>query len=449
MSESYEGSYIKSEESYSSSKERNDDSSSVDDISYPSSKSVDNVDESTLNKLKDKAANEHIRVIDKIAMFLLGIINNTPYVIGIASAQRIVAAYNSPTYLGIVLWANTVSGIFSRFIFSWIISLNVPYEVNFIANIVMMLFGLMACAFSEWFWFTCVGIFFIGFSSYLGESVILCYMTYRRKHSLLKSWGSGTGFAGICGAGYSFICDIVNISIFWSFIGVAPVAIIYGLIFFLVIVKSPESEVIDFNKNQRDPESLKEIEEDSEIDILAEKPKQDKEPIFKKEYFNNGMWWYMFNCGAVYFLEYVMQGALADCALDAETFAKYSYMFTLLNLMYQIGVFISRSSLSLFQIRKIWLLTLAQCFFFVLYFCNAFYHFMPPGALWGTMVVVGLFGGCSYVNAFNLMMTDSTKTTKEKEMITSWNSFFIAVFIVLSTLFTFVAEKTFLIPPTA
>ncbi|OHS93397.1 CLN3 protein [Tritrichomonas foetus] len=393
-------------------------------------------------------ADEHVRLIDKIAMFLIGIINNTPYVIGIASAQRIVAAYNSPTYLGIVLWANTVSGIFSRFIFNWVISMNISYEINFMANIIMMLFGLLACAFSKWFWFTCVGIFFIGFSSYIGESVILCYMTYRRKHSLLKSWGSGTGFAGIAGAGYSFICDIVNISIFWSFIGVAPVAIIYALIFFFIIKRSPESDVVDFKKGQKeDEERKKENDEDVESIEVSDEEEVVKEPTFSISYFNNGMWWIMFNCGAVYFLEYVMQGVLADCSLDAETFKKYHYMFSLLNLMYQIGVFISRSSLSFFEVRRIWIMTLAQCFFFVLYFFNAFYHFMPPGALWGTMVVVGLFGGCSYVNAFNLMMKDPTKTTKQKEMITSWNAFFIAVFIVLSTLFTFIAERTFLVPP--
>lgn len=441
---------------------------------------------------------QNIRLIDKIAMFLIGIINNAPYVIGIASAQRIVKNYNVHSYLGIVLWANTISGPFSRFINNLVISFNIPYEINFIANLVMMLFGLFACAFSKVFWLTCIGIFFIGFSSYLGESVILCFMTYRRKQGLLKSWGSGTGMAGICGAGYSFICDIVEISLFWSFIGVSPVVLVYAALFFEIIWKSPESEY-ENGKNSEDEKKemmetnfksgssdgpLNVVEDDTESryddndeikrpnhnneksdysvssegnvqerfnDSISDEKEDNSEEEEKISfcdcsYFGNA-WGLIFNCGAVYFLEYCIQGVFADCCLPGEEQKKYHYMFTLLNLCYQVGVFISRSSLSCFKFRKIWILTLVQCVFFVFWCFQAFYHFTPFYGLLPIMVCVGLFGGCSYVNAFYLMMNDPTKTTKQKEMITSWNTFFIAIFIVLSTAFTFIAELTFLIPP--
>ncbi|KAK8864908.1 hypothetical protein M9Y10_010435 [Tritrichomonas musculus] len=449
------------------------------------------------------------RFIDKVAMFMIGIINNTPYVIGIASAQRIVKNYNVDKYLGIVLWANTISGIFSRFLNSLVVSLNVPYEVNFVANLIMMLFGLLACAFSKVFWFTCIGVFFIGFSSNLGESVILCYMTYRRKQGLLKSWGSGTGMAGIAGAGYSFICDIVNISLFWSFIGVSPVVILYGVLFFGIIWRSPESDdpaahqnkslncstiqdsankiknpnkksfFSNFKKDKADDTEITQPILDNQIDgnndqnytfspnqnneqedpigsvtntqNIPDQPQNDdcddeKVGVCDCTYFHSA-WGLIFNCGMVYFLEYCIQGVFADCCLPGEEQKKYHYMFSLLNLCYQFGVFISRSSLSCFHFRHIWILTVAQCGFFTFWCLQAFYHFTPFYGLLPIMVCVGLFGGCSYVNAFDLMMNDPTKTTKQKEMVTSWNSFFISLFIVLSTAFTFVAELTFLIPP--
>ncbi|OHS98931.1 CLN3 protein [Tritrichomonas foetus] len=407
-------------------------------------------------KMINRERVSRVRLIDKIAMFMIGIINNTPYVIGIASAQRIVKGYDKDSYLGIVLWANTISGIFSRFINSWLISMNVAYEINFIANLLMMLFGLLACAFSRWFSLTCVGIFFIGFSSNLGESVMLCYMTFKRKTNLLKSWSSGTGMAGIAGAGYSFICDVVNMNDFWAFIGVTPVVVLYGLLFFLVIWRSPEEdEETDrmdhpiLNDENSLPPFIDGGGQNGAIDEEAPNVK-----VTVTEYVgvcDCSYWgsagWLMFNCGAVYFLEYVMQGVFADCCLTAEKKKKYHYMYSLLNLMYQIGVFLSRSSLSFFTFPKIWILTLGQCVFFALWCTQAFFHFMPVGVLLGTMVCVGLFGGCSYVNAFHMMMNDETMTTKQKEMVTSWNSFFISLFIVLSTLFTFVAEMTFLIPP--
>ena len=446
------------------------------------------------------------RIIDKIAMFMIGIINNTPYVIGIASAQRIVQNYNVHSYLGIVLWANTISGIFSRFLNSLVISMNIPYEINFIANLIFMLFGLLACAFSKVFWLTCVGIFFIGFSSNLGESVVLCYMTFRRKQALLKSWSSGTGMAGIAGAGYSFICDIVNISLFWSFIGVSPVVILYGILFFAIIWRSPDSDTAadqpsksiacstiqdnhdkkstkkkslfsKFKKNKEDNGDITQPILDNEVkgdqnymsppnvyDEIDDKIKshsnnpvdqpqdnfqnqeEEKVGVCDCTYFHSA-WGLIFNCGMVYFLEYCIQGVFADCCLEASELKKHHYMFSLLNLCYQIGVFISRSSLSLFHFRKIWILTLGQCVFFAFWCLQAFYHFTPYYGLFPIMGCVGLFGGCSYVNAFDLMMNDPTKTTKQKEMVTSWNSFFISLFIILSTGFTFVAEMTFLIPP--
>ena len=387
-----------------------------------------------------------VRVIDKIAMFAMGIINNTPYVIGIASAQKIVQDFHVESYLGIVLWANTVSGIFSRFLNSWLVSLKVSYLILFGANLAMMLFGLLACAFAKTlFWLECLGIFFIGFSSNLGESVVLCYMSHRRKEVLLKSWGSGTGMAGIAGAGYSFVIKFLHVDNFWSFIGVAPVTVIYGLVFYLIIVRSPEE---DPETEQEGMDPTYTVPTSSSADLLVgakEENKEERLSVWNCSYFGEN-WWYMFNCGAVYFLEYVMQGVFADCALKKEDVAKYDYFFPLLNLCYQIGVFCSRSSLSLFRFPWVGILTVCQCAFFCLWQCQALFHFMPIWSMCVSMVVVGLFGGCSYVNVFNLMMTNPHLSTMQKEIIVSYNSFFISLFIVFSTLYTFVAEMTFMKP---
>lgn len=389
-----------------------------------------------------------VRVIDKIAMFAMGIINNTPYVIGIASAQKIVDDFNVPSYLGIVLWANTVSGIFSRFLNSWLVSLKVSYLLLFGANLAMMLFGLLACAFARnLFWLECVGIFFIGFSSNLGESVVLCYMSHRRKEVLLKSWGSGTGMAGIAGAGYSFVIKFMHVDNFWSFIGVAPVTVIYGLVFYLIIVRSPEEdpEPAPVTEDESLNNQTYTVPTSASTELLVPAQKEERLSVWNCSYFGEN-WWYMFNCGAVYFLEYVMQGVFADCAVTTEEKKKYDYFFPLLNLCYQVGVFCSRSSLTLFKFPWVGVLTFCQCLFFCLWQCQALFHFMPIWAMCLSMVVVGLFGGCSYVNVFNLMMTNPRLSTMQKEIVVSYNSFFISLFIVFSTLYTFVAEMTFMKP---
>lgn len=72
-----------------------------------------------------------------------------------------------------------------------------------------------------------------------------------------------------------------------------------------------------------------------------------------------------------------------------------------LQVTYQIGVFISRSSLSLFSTDQIWLMSILQ-FFNVLFFTYQAIFMVIPN-IWIIIGIVfweGLLGGCCYVNTF-------------------------------------------------
>uniref|UniRef100_A0A8C4R478 Battenin n=1 Tax=Eptatretus burgeri TaxID=7764 RepID=A0A8C4R478_EPTBU len=70
--------------------------------------------------------------------------------------------------------------------------------------------------------------------------------------------------------------------------------------------------------------------------------------------------------------------------------------------LYQVGVFISRSSLRIIHIRKTWILALLQCVNAVFIFFAAFYRFVPSiFIIFPIIVYEGLLGGASYVNTFN------------------------------------------------
>ena len=391
-----------------------------------------------------------IRVVDKVAMFLLGAINNLPYVVGVASAN--IIAGSEPTYLGLVLWANTLSGLFARFINTGLAAKSVPYTVNFTINCCAMLGGLLGCAFAPNFWVSLVSVFFIGFSSSFGESVLLCYLAIKRKQALLTFWSSGTGMAGILGAGYSLATALTNVPIIWSFVALTPLVLIYMCCFFCVINKPPP--------DQRDPKNSPLLASSAESSLSSSNyvsaennnnkdapPEVEKVPCFNWKIIKP-VWWYMFNCGSVYFLEYVIQSAFVHCAQKPSEVQDWHY--PLMNLMYQIGVFISRSSLALFKFPWVGWLTLCQLVFFGMWATQPFFYWMPIYVQIIFMICVGLFGGCSYVNSFHLIMNDPHLSTKEKEVVTSWNAFVISLFIVLSTVFDVVSENTFLkdkVPP--
>ncbi len=95
-------------------------------------------------------------------------------------------------------------------------------------------------------------------------------------------------------------------------------------------------------------------------------------PIFRKIGF------YQINLGLVYFLEYVCLTSYAERFIakmvkehpDRKNEFIFEHGFPIFSLCYQVGVFFSRSSLSLVKIRKVQILTILQAINFVFMFCN-------------------------------------------------------------------------------
>jgi battenin len=228
----------------------------------------------------------------------------------------------------------------------------------------------------------------------------------------------------------------VQLSNFWTFIAIAPVVVVYGLVFYLVLVRSPDEMVAGG--------LMSSLLSGSEF-RQAKRPSE-RIGLFDCSYFHENNF-LIFNCATVYFLEYTIQTLFAHCGLNGAEMRKWAFAFPLFNLCYQVGVFASRSSLSCFHFPRVWILTLGQCVMFGLWLTQALWHFMKYlPIMCVTMAIVGLFGGCAYVNSFHLMMTDVRLTSLQREMVTSYNSFFLSVGIFLSTVFTYAAENTFLIP---
>ena len=91
--------------------------------------------------------------------------------------------------------------------------------------------------------------------------------------------------------------------------------------------------------------------------------------------------------------------------------------FAILNFCYQIGTFISRSSLHCYKVERIWLLTLLQFFNFIFWLLNSFYLICDSLVFMAIqMIFVGLMGGSSYVNVLYQIRTHPSLDAKEKEL---------------------------------
>ena len=93
------------------------------------------------------------------------------------------------------------------------------------------------------------------------------------------------------------------------------------------------------------------------------------------------------------------------------------HYFLILNVMYQIGVCISRNSLHFIKIEKVWILTVLQLFNFMFLFWNTYtFSVQHLGILCPIFLFVGLMGGGSYVNVLHgLIHREDSLQQSEKE----------------------------------
>lgn len=140
----------------------------------------------------------------------------------------------------------------------------------------------------------------------------------------------------------------------------------------------------------------------------------------------------------VYFLEYACTTSFAERANPKSSSSQegdyfHRHAFVLLSISYQTGVFISRSSLSLFKIEKVWIMTAIQAINFVIYFSIAYFKWLEIYYQIPFMIFVGLMGGASFVNCYYKIMNEKCLNKSQKEVAVNLAAFFNDMGIVMAS----------------
>lgn len=108
------------------------------------------------------------------------------------------------------------------------------------------------------------------------------------------------------------------------------------------------------------------------------------------------------NCHLMHSIAHFINQGLLDLIFFKKSVLDRPAQYRWLQATYQIGVFVSRSSLSLFSTDHIWLMSIFQ-FLNVVYFTFQAIFMMVPTISVIFIIVFweGLLGGCCYVNTFN------------------------------------------------
>lgn len=348
-------------------------------------------------------------------------INNVLYVIILSAAQDLVGSLPK----GIVLLADVAPSFLTKLIAPYFIY-RVPYNVRIIVFIALSTVGMLMVALtpaSKSVAVKMVGVVLASLSSGGGELSFLG-LTHYYGHVSLAGWGSGTGAAGLVGAGlYVALTEWWRFSVRDSLLFSACLPVIMFISFFLVLPHGPMNSASgrkDYDalpERDLDDEDIENMPQDSAASaLLAPGPSvastaypshaQNEAPTFRnnlkrarKLFFP-----YMLPLLLVYVAEYTINQGVAPTLLfplDESPFKEYRGFYPFYGFLYQLGVFISRSSTPWFRIHHLYLPSLLQVGNLVLLTLHAMFFFIPSVYL--VFVIIfweGLLGGAVYVNCF-------------------------------------------------
>ncbi|CAP61296.1 uncharacterized protein PODANS_3_11100 [Podospora anserina S mat+] len=364
-----------------------------------------------------------------VAFWLFGLINNILYVLLLTAAQDLVGP-SIPKAL--VLLADVMPSFLTKLVAPYFIHL-VPYSIRILVFVALSSGGMLLVALTpntQSVGVKMVGVIIASISSGGGELSFLGLTHYYGVNSL-AAWGSGTGAAGLVGAGlYVLMTDWLGMSVKNSLLVSALMPGVMLLSFFVILPRerikqqtgTTGYEPLPGLDRDDSPESEREIDASAASAALLSEPG----PSSITAYHNNHpgdksasfwanlrrakslFWPYMLPLLLVYVAEYTINQGVAPTLLfplEQSPFNEYRSFYPFYGFLYQLGVFISRSSTPWFRIHHLYFPSLLQVGNLVLLTLHALLNFIPSVYL--VFVVIfweGLLGGAVYVNTFAEIM---------------------------------------------
>lgn len=232
--------------------------------------------------------------------------------------------------------------------------------------------------------------------------------------NVVSTWSSGTGGAGIIGSISYAGLTAVGLSPMNTLLIMLIVPALEAVAFW-VILRHPK-------KVLSDPSLTKEKEvntskEDLEGSTSSTPLNEDEKPLIgfkQKLYYVPSLLKFIIPLTLVYLFEYFINQGLYELVHFPDIWLSQKDIYRWLQVDYQIGVFISRSSVNLVSIDKIWLMAVFQ-FVNVVYFLFEIFYFFTPN-IWIIFAIVlweGLLGGGAYVNTFYKISKDIHPARRE------------------------------------
>lgn len=272
-----------------------------------------------------------------------------------------------------------------------------------------------------------VGVLLASLSSGGGELSFLGLVHYYGPFSL-AAWGSGTGGAGLIGAGaYALATTSFGLSVKSTLLASAFLPAVMLVSFFMILPLEPlkHGRRLATIKDDDDETNTPEREgllapEDQDLGSLSNRRRKSSGWVLFKRNLTRAQslfFPYMLPLLLVYIAEYTINQGVSPTLLfplDQTPFKHYRAFYPTYNAIYQAGVFISRSSTPFFRIHNLYLPSFLQVINLVVLIFHSLFTFIPSiYIIFAIIFWEGLLGGLVYVNTFAEISDKAEKKDRE------------------------------------
>ncbi|XP_053412993.1 battenin [Nycticebus coucang] len=371
-----------------------------------------------------------------VGFWLLGLCNNFSYVVMLSAAHDILSQERSPGNQSHVhpspapiphnsssrFDCNPVStaavllaDILPTFVIKLVAPLGLhllPYSPRVLVSGLSAAGSFILVAFSHSVGTSLCGVVLASISSGLGEVTFLSLTAFYPR-AVISWWSSGTGGAGLLGALSYLGLTQVGLSPRHTLLSMLGIPILLLASYFLLLT-SPEPQ---------DPGGEEEAETAARQPLIGtEAPElktgsssglslQERWTVFKS------LLKYVVPLVLVYFAEYFINQGLFELLFFRNISLNHAQQYRWYQMLYQAGVFASRSSLSCCRIRYIWALAVLQCFNLAFLLADMWFSFLPSIYLVFLIILYeGFLGGAAYVNTFHNIALETSDEHREFAM---------------------------------
>ncbi|MCP9263483.1 Battenin [Dirofilaria immitis] len=406
--------------------------------------------------------NGHSSSRNQFAFWMLGLCNNFAYVIMLSAAEDILSVEDDPKTsskriddpcqssvvhrqcqplsTGSVLLANIIPSLIVKIFYPFVMH-HVPFGLRHLFTVLLQISSFLVVAFSQNIFMGLAGQFLIysveeglgvalaSIGAGIGEVTFLSLTTYF-PNNVVGAWSSGTGGAGIFGSfAYAMLTDMHMLrltpqsALLLMLIVPLTFAFVYWKLLLLpgnihrVSICKPSTYLVTYTTlNRRRNSNISSGDESAQLIDSYDDSNDDPISAIDQQSFRSKLIMakplilkYMLPFAVVYFAEYfINQGLLELLVFDcSHSFGIGQHgQYRWYQVLYQLGVFVSRSSVKFIQLQpsSILVIPILQVINAAFLFWDALEQFIPHVIVVFIIVFYeGLLGGAAYVNIFRLL----------------------------------------------